>query len=122
MAPKKRLSAKKCHLLLLKTLKKLSVDERKDLIDRMNDESVLALSEAMFNVLKTDFGISARRRRNLRKKLLPHSKELRMIVKPDLPIAKRRYLIKKQQGAGFGVLLSALVPILSTLIANKIAK
>lgn len=122
MARKKRLSAKKCHYVFLKTLNRLKPDERRDLMDRLTDKTVNDLSEVIFNGLKTDVGFSKTQKQNLKRKLNPFKRQLRIISNSDISLNTRRKVLKNQSGAGIGVIISALLPVISSLIANKLSK
>ena len=108
MCAKKTLTARRCKLDFMKSLKKLSAGERKDLIAKLSDKAIDDFSEIVYNLINCDFGLSEKRIKNLKHHLKPCQKDLKFISNKQNSINKRRFRLKKQAGSGIGVLLSAL--------------
>ena len=120
MCAKESLTAKRCKLNFMQSLKKLNKEERKTLISRLSDRGIDDFSEIVYNLISCDFGLSQKKIKNLRTKLLPCQKDLKYISDKSKPVDKRRSRLNRQAGSGIGILLSALLPIISSLISSKL--
>ena len=119
--PPKKLTAKKCHLTFMQLLKRLTPKERSELLDRVSNSSIQDLSSVVFNWIYCDLGLSARRRKVLKKKLSPYQADLLYIANSSKPISIRRRKLKEQSGGALSILLSTLVPVISSLISGAVA-
>ena len=116
----KKLNAKKCNLTLLKILKKLKPEERREIITRLGDQSIDDVSAFVYNAIFTDIGMSPKKRRILRKRLNECMKDLLVIADGKIDRSTRQKKLKNQSGSGLGILLSAVVPLITSLIANNL--
>lgn len=117
MAPKK-LTKKKTGLAFLQIFKKLRPQERKIIVDHLNDPAIDSLGALIFNTFKTDLKLSQSVKNRLARKLLIHKKDLEFIANPSNSIEQRKKRIKKQSGSGLGILLATIVPAIASAIAN----
>ena len=96
--PKKRLTPEKCQVPLLSILKKLSNEDRKLIISRLDERSIDNLSSVVYNTIKCDFKYKPGVKKRLRKKLNPHASDLRFISDANKPWKKRQSRLVKQSG------------------------
>ena len=72
----------------------------------------------VFNGIFTDVGIPHRRQVRLRKALAGISKDLEFISKKENSAKERRKrMLRPQIGSGIGLLLSALIPAISSIVS-----
>ena len=114
----KKLTAKKCNLPLLKILKKLKPEERREVITRLGDQSIDDVGSFVYNAIFTNMGLNPKRRRYLRKNLNTCMKDLLIIADDKIDRKIRHSKLAKQSGSGLGILLSALVPLITSLFTK----
>lgn len=101
---------------LYKTLHKLPKDTLKHLIKHLDDQSINQICECVYNVIYTDLKLSKKKKNSLKKKLHTHCcvKNLKKISNKKLTVSKRRKALM-QEGEGIGLILSAIIPLLTKL-------
>lgn len=118
---KKRLDSKLPVVKILhKQLKSGKVNEFKHTVNSLNDNSIDFLCECVKNICdKERFeNLSIKERKNLLKITNPHVKKLKVLCSGSNNVKKRRKII--QEGSGFFLpLLSAIVPLITSLIAGR---
>lgn len=117
--PRKSLSKGKKSLPLLRILKRLKPFEKSVIINYLNDEGIEILSNFVYNSLY-HIRLSKSSKSKLKRRLKFSKKDLLCIADPNCNLEERKKRIKKQSGSGIGILLSALLPTLATIIGNKI--
>ena len=75
----KKLTDRKCHYTFLKVLSRLSPSEKVEVIKRLDQKGIDALSRFLFNFLKVDYGLAKSKRLKLRKQLKGCEKDLNYI-------------------------------------------
>ena len=107
-----------CNITLLKVLKKLKPDERREIITRLGDSTIDDLGETLFNFLYCDL-IPKRKVKGLRKALKACKPSLTYVAKKSNNVGKRRQKLSKMSGGILGTILSTLIPIVTGLIINR---
>lgn len=99
-----------------KALHKLPHGLSKHVIEHLDDNSVDLICECVYNVLYTDLKMSKKTKTALKKKLHAHCclKNLKMISNKKLSVSKRKKALM-QEGQGIGLILSAIIPLLTKL-------
>jgi len=111
----------KRYLPLFRALKKLKPEDRKQIIeflDKPARESVYTLISSVLKADKHKF----KQRRSLVKKLSPFKQQLRFLIQKKNPDKTKTKLMREQIG-GFplGLLLSAAIPLISSLVTGAAA-
>ena len=105
--------------------KNLNTSDMTFLYDNLTHKSKRSLSELVYNILyNTDcLHLSKRQLHRIKQILLPHRTDFEYIAKQNGSDHKKRKIMKKQIGSGvFTALVSALAPIIISLIANSVTK
>ena len=110
-----------CNITLLKVLKKLKPEERREIITRLGDSTIDDLGETLYNFLYCDL-IPKRKVKGLRKALRSCKGSLNYVAKKSNNVATRRGKLAKMSGGVLGTVLSTLIPIISGLIINRMKK
>ena len=86
------------------------------LLNHLDDDSVNDICECVYNVIYTDLKLSNKKKNDLKKKLHKHCcvKNLKKISNKKLSVSKRRKALM-QEGEGIGLILSAIIPLLTKL-------
>lgn len=107
-------------LKLYKALKGLKPDVLSEIIQHLNENSIDALCECVYNVIHTDLSLSPKIKSMLRKKLKSKcsQKNLSSITSKKVSVSKRKQALS-QEGAGIGIILSTIVPLLANLLFNR---
>jgi hypothetical protein len=105
---------------LYKALSKTKHNILGDVLEHLSDTSTDDLCECVYNVIKTDLGLPAKTRKKLRQKLLQKcsKKNLDIITSKKIPVSKRKKALS-QEGAGIGLILGTVVPLLAQLLFNR---
>lgn len=105
---------------LYKALKSVKPDVLGEIIQHLDNNSVHALCECVYNVLHTDMSLSTKTKQMLRKKLKRHcnEKNLKSITSKNVSLSKRKKALQ-QEGTGIGLILSTVVPFLANLLFNR---
>ena len=119
------MSSKKLHsvqhkLKLLRILKKLKPSEREEIISKLSEEGINDLSETVFNCLYCDMSMDKKARKKLRKQLFHFENDLRFIANKDKPWQSRRKKLVTQSGGAIGAILATVVPIIASIIADRL--
>jgi len=106
----------KKNLPLYVSLKKLSKETLKHVIEHLDNNSIDAICECVYNILYTNLNLSKKKKKTLKKKLHQHCciKTLKKISNANVSVSKRRKALM-QEGEGIGLILSAIVPLLTRL-------
>ena len=125
MAPKEKckLSKTKIKKLLefLSFIKGLNKNNRKIALKYASEDGLDFISESIFNTLyNSDCTslLSKKKFKKLVKTLKPHAHMYKQLSQKNLPSAKKRTKII-QSGTGLPLLLSAIIPFLSSLLLTK---
>ena len=100
---------------LLKVLRNSKPEIRVQLIEFLNDDAINILSEALYNVLFVDIGLSPENKKKLREEYSKREKVLRRASKKSNNIKTRKKLLV-QNGAGLGTILGLAASVLSNLV------
>ena len=102
---------------LLNELSKLSEEKQLIIIPHLNETAFEALYECIHNALQNN-KVSSKSRKILKKKLGAHKDKLRYIINNSgNAAAKKKKVI--QMGSGLGLILSAILPLLSQFLFKK---
>lgn len=99
-------------------MKRLKVDEREQLVNYLNDNAIDALSECVYNIVCRGGNKLSKRQVNKLKKDLVHNKHNLRIIGNKSVNMKRRKKALTQEGGSLGLILSAAIPLLSSLISG----
>lgn len=117
MSPKSKKS-----LDLLRIVKKLKINEREQLIGYLNDNGIDALSECVYNIVCDGSNkLSKGALRKLKRGLVNNKQNLRVIGDKSISM-KRRKKALLQEGGSLGLILSAAIPLLTSLISGAVSK
>ena len=94
---------------------------RCSIIPYLADEYVNFLSEAVYNTVKTNLGLTKKQKNKLKKELNCCKNSIKTICSEKIPIARRRKILT-QKGGFLGVLLSTILPIISSVIAGAVSR
>ena len=111
-------SQMKKYLPLIRIIKVLPQEQKKELIPFLCNDAVESLSGAVKNVIAND-SISEDTRKMMKKKLLPHKKDLRYIANKCKGVACRKKKLSQLGGNILGVIASIILPLLSNLFSRK---
>jgi hypothetical protein len=105
---------------LYKALSKLKPDVLSEVLEHLNDNSIDDVCECVFNVIKTDLKLPANTKRKLRKKLQQKcsKRNLSLIMSKKVAVSKRKKALS-QEGAGIGLILGTVIPLLANLLFNR---
>jgi hypothetical protein len=105
---------------LYKSLSKLKPDILKDVLNHLDDNSVNDVCECVYNVIHTDLNLPAKIKKQLRKKLLSKcsKKNFSLITSKKISVSKRKKALS-QEGAGIGLILGTVLPLLAQLFFNR---
>ena len=113
----------KSLLDLLKICKKLKPDQLESVFDSISDTTVDKLCECVYNVIHSEH-VCAKLPKGKITKLKKHInsncdvKNIKRISDRKVSISKRRKLMK-QEGKGLGLILSSVIPFLTSLFMPK---
>jgi len=106
---------RKEYLPFMQTLKQINPSHRTILLGHLNDETCEALYEAVKNVLENP-KITPSRRAMLRKRLSPHKKVLRNLVKKSGSRSAKKKNLTKLGGNPLALILGTAIPLLLDVI------
>jgi len=91
-----------------------------DVLEHLSDNSIDDVCECVYNVIKTDLKLPAKSKNKLKRKLLQtcSKKNLSVITSKNVPVSKRKKALS-QEGAGIGLILGTVVPLLAQLLFNR---
>lgn len=115
MAPRR--SRKPDNLFLLSVLKKLNATDREKLIHHLNDGAIGILSESVHNFVNVDIGLPSRKLKELKLRLYPSKRNLNKIASRNTSIKRKREILT-QEGGSLGLILSAAIPLITSLISS----
>lgn len=113
---KRNNSSLKSKFEFYKTLQNLKPEVLNHLIKHLDDKSVDDICECVYNTLFTDLKIPKNKKNKLKRDLHKHccKANLNIISSKNIPISKRRKALQ-QEGRGIGLILSSIVPLLTSL-------
>ncbi|MGL6007010.1 MAG: hypothetical protein ACRCZ7_19725 [Aeromonas sobria] len=105
---------------LYESLVKLKSDTLGNILKHLDDNSIDAICECVYNVVHSDLKLSPTAKRKLKRKLQNNctKKNLHIIMKKKNSLSKRRKALS-QEGSGIGLILATVVPLLAKLLFNK---
>lgn len=110
------------RLKFFQTLKKIPQKDRCALIPYLSNNCTDLLCEAIYNTINVDYGLRGKKKQKLVAELKKCGKHhLNHICKKSISIEKRKQLLS-QKGGFLGVLLSAVIPTIASLIQNFTSK
>ena len=92
---------------------------RCSIIPYLADEYVNFLSEAVYNTVNTNLGLTKKQKNRLRKELNCCKNSVKSICSEKTSIGRRRHILT-QKGGFLGILLSTILPIISSLIVGAV--
>lgn len=107
-------------LKLYESLSKLKPSVLSNIVEHLNDNSIEALCECVYNVIHTDLKLSSKAKRKLKTKLLSNcsKKNINLIATKKNALSKKRKALS-QEGSGIGLILATVVPFLANLLFNR---
>lgn len=111
---------KREKIKLYESLVKLKPDTLGKIVQHLDENSVDAICECVYNVVHSDLNLSKAAKRKLKRKLQKSctKKNLQIIMKKKNSLSKRRKALS-QEGSGIGLILATVVPLLANLLFNK---
>lgn len=111
---------KREKIALYRVLARLKSDELGNIIKHLDDNSVDAICECVYNVVHSDLKLSPKAKQTLKKKLKNgcSKKNLYIIMKKKNALSKRRKALS-QEGSGIGLILATVAPLLANLLFGK---
>lgn len=98
---------------IISSLARYSPHRRKEVLRHAPKELVYALSEGCINVLKGNVPLSKQKYQKLRR----YKKKIRTLANSRIGLRTKQNFVR-QNGGFIGLLASALVPVLSTVVGN----
>lgn len=107
-------------LPLFKVLAKINSEDRQVIIQFLNDEGCQGLYECIHNGVCNE-NLSKERRRIIRKQLIASGDQenCRAVLQKDIDPEERHSKLVKIGGAGLGLILNALIPVLAQHVSGK---
>lgn len=106
--------------ILQKNCGKKCTEKFKKIISLLNEDAIEFLSACTKNIItkKIIDTLPKGRRKILIKTLIPHKKIVQKVINKSIPLKKRKKLIQNG-GAWFLPLVTAVLPLISTLLSRK---
>jgi hypothetical protein len=105
-------------LTFIKKLLRSSVKDRRKILRNIEPKYLRLLSEACLNFLQNKIPVSPR----VRAKILKHKGSLLKIVDRRVPCETRKRIFIRQSGGFLAPLLTAVLPIISSIVASQLNK
>lgn len=111
---------KREKIKLYESLVKLKPELLGNIVQHLDENSVDAICECVYNVVHSDLKLSKAAKRKLKRKLQKNctKKNLQIIMRKKNSLSKRRKALS-QEGSGIGLILATVVPLLANLLFNK---
>lgn len=110
----------KKHFPLIKVLNSLDKESRSIVLNHLDDASSDLISECIFNVIHKPDRLPKETRSGLKRVSPKEKQSLRYVADPRWrDYRDKRRAALSQSGKGLGLILSALVPILTSLLFPK---
>ncbi len=116
MAKKKCSSKLKNQCKLYECLVKVPNHLRQHIIKHLDDDGINDICECIYNVIFTDLNISKRKKDILRKHIKQYP-NIKNIINKKVSVSKRRQALI-QHGSGIGLILSTVLPLLTSLFSK----
>jgi hypothetical protein len=89
---------------------------RTHIIKHLDDKGINDICECLYNVIFTDLNLSKKKKAILKKHIrnFPHIKQ---VTNANIAVSKRRAALT-QNGSGLGLILSAVLPLLTNLFTR----
>ncbi len=113
---------KRCHVTLLKGLKRLQKDELQEILLRLSDNSIDDLCEVLYNLSFSKLKIHPSRRRRLKRLIGNHLAVYHKITNKKSSTKHRRRLLVNQSGGSLGAIIAAGLPIIIDLVSRVFKK
>lgn len=106
--------------IFYKALQNLKPDTLKHLLNHLDDSSIDDICECVYNTIYTDLKIPKNKRRRLKNNLHKHccKANLKIITSKNISVSRRRKALQ-QEGKGLGLILSTVVPLLTSLFSKN---
>lgn len=116
---KPKLSYLKNKTSFYESLQNLKPEQLQHVMKHLDDKSIDDICECVYNTLFTDLNIPTNKKNKLKKHLNKHccKANLKIISSKNRPISRRRKALQ-QEGKGLGIILSTIVPLLTSLFAK----
>ena len=122
MANAKKLANIQQKLKFLKILKKLKPAEQEVIIGKLSEDGINELSEAVYNTLYCDMSMTKAARKRLRNKIFHFENDLRFIANKNKPWQSRQRKLQTQSGGAIvSTILGTVIPLVASLIANRLS-
>ena len=119
VAWRRRLKRFEKHLPLMKKL--LSRTDSNSGFNDLSTAEINFICECIHNTIYADIGLTKKQEKSLKKKLTPAREDFFFLSNKKNPIKKKRVLMQ-QNGAGIGMILATVAPLIVSLIASAASK
>jgi L-lactate utilization protein LutC len=87
------------------------------IIKHLDDKGIDDICECLYNVIFTDMNLS-KKKKTLLKKHIRNFPNIKKITNANISVSKRRAALS-QSGSGIGLILSTVLPLLTSLFSRK---
>jgi hypothetical protein len=116
------LSQRARTLVALRMLKSAHASEKGAALDLLSDNGIHRICESVKNTLFCKRPLGAAKKDKLRKLLAKHTPSLRVVANRDVPVSRKRRLLKQQSGGFISAILGVALPLLIQIIASAVSK
>jgi hypothetical protein len=108
---------------IIKALKQVKKEDLKYILNSINSRDIEELCKCLHNICHENIGLSNSTKAKLRKKFLPHKKQIQFLTRKSDNVSVNLRKRKLMAGGGFFIsLLSAAIPALISLFSNLVKK
>lgn len=112
----KRILNLKQKYSLYECLIKIPDNLRRHIIKHLDDDGINSICECIYNVIFTDLKLS-KKKKNLLRKHIKKFPKIKQLTNANVSVSKRRKALA-QYGSGLPLILSAVLPILTSLFTR----
>jgi len=105
-------------LPILQILKQVKPGKRPAILEHLDDPTCESLYELVHNVISNE-RVPKAKRDLLEKKLKPHKDQLRFLARKNAKRLVKKKAMSKMGGFPFSILLSAAIPLITSLLLKK---
>lgn len=104
------------NIPLFNKIRRTKKKDYSKLFSSLTPTQIHAVCECLYNTLHTNLGIPAKKASSLKKTLLKNKEAYLYLSRKKNPISNKRRLLV-QHGTGIGLILSAMIPIISGIVS-----
>ena len=106
------------YIPLFRVLSTLKPAQRAEIYAHLDEDTINAVCECIHNITRTDIGLTKRKCAYLKKHLKERKSKLAFLSNKRNNVGRKRTILK-QEGGALGLILSAAIPLLTSLLLGK---